>query len=216
MTPPAEAIGVILAAGKGTRIQPLSELTPKPILPVCNRPLLDCQLEMMKACGISEVLIVIGNLGYAIVNALGDGSHRDMKITYVEQTETLGMAHALGRLETLIASPIMLFLGDIYFVAEAATLREMIAEVVTGKVHANLITKIEPDPEAVKRNFAVIEDGKGRVLRVVEKPRYVENQIKGCHRRSRRRPGIQRRYSVRRVGFRGCSDVQQLFRHQHP
>ena len=103
-----------------------------------------------------------------------------MKITYVEQTETLGMAHALGRLETLIASPIMLFLGDIYFVAEAATLREMIAEVVTGKVHANLITKIEPDPEAVKRNFAVIEDGKGRVLRVVEKPRYVENQIKGC------------------------------------
>ena len=74
----------------------------------------------------------------------------------------------------------MLFLGDIYFVAEAATLREMIAEVVTGKVHANLITKIEPDPEAVKRNFAVIEDGKGRVLRVVEKPRYVENQIKGC------------------------------------
>ena len=106
MTPPAEVIGVILAAGKGTRIQPLSELTPKPILPVCNRPLLDCQLEMMKACGISEVLIVIGNLGYAIVNALGDGSHRDMKITYVEQTETLGMAHALGRLETLIASPI--------------------------------------------------------------------------------------------------------------
>ena len=56
---------------------------------------------MMKACGISDVLIVIGNLGYAIVNALGDGSHRD------------------------------------------------------------LITKIEPDPEAVKRNFAVIEDGKG-------------------------------------------------------
>lgn len=181
MTPSrGEVIGVILAAGKGTRIQPLSELTPKPILPVCNRPLLDCQLEMMKACGISEVLNVIGNLGYAIVNALGDGSHRDMKITYVEQTETLGMAHALGRLETLIASPIMLFLGDIYFVAEAATLREMIAEVVTGKVHANLITRIEPDPEAVKRNFAVIEDGKGRVLRVVEKPRYVENQIKGC------------------------------------
>ena len=69
MTPSrGEVIGVILAAGKGTRIQPLSELTPKPILPVCNRPLLDCQLEMMKACGISEVLNVIGNLGYAIVN----------------------------------------------------------------------------------------------------------------------------------------------------
>lgn len=181
MKPPhGKVTGVILAAGKGTRIQPLSEITPKPILPVCNRPLLDCQLEMMKACGISEVLIVIGNLGYTIVNALGDGSHRDMKITYVEQTETLGMAHALGKLEDLIDSPIMLFLGDIYFIAEPAILREMIDEVVAGKLQANLVTKIERDPAAVRRNFAITEDGTGRVLRVVEKPRFVDSHIKGC------------------------------------
>ena len=53
-------IGVILAAGKGTRLYPFSETYPKPILPICNRPLLEYQIERLKLSGISEVLIVIG------------------------------------------------------------------------------------------------------------------------------------------------------------
>ena len=84
-------IGVILAAGKGTRIYPFSEKLPKPILPVGNRPLLEHQVEIMKKYGISEILIVIGHLGYTIVDALGDGTAQGISIRYVEQTETLGM-----------------------------------------------------------------------------------------------------------------------------
>ena len=57
-------VGVILAAGKGARMYPFSERSPKPILPILNRPLLAHQIEVMRDCGISEVHIVVGHLGY--------------------------------------------------------------------------------------------------------------------------------------------------------
>jgi NDP-sugar pyrophosphorylase family protein len=94
----SKVMGVILAAGRGTRIYPFSEQLPKPILPVCNQPLLAYQLEFLKRHGAAEVLIVIGHLGYAIVDALGDGRRWGVRIKYVEQQETLGMAHAVGKL----------------------------------------------------------------------------------------------------------------------
>ena len=173
-------IGVILAAGKGTRIYPFSEKLPKPILPVGNRPLLEHQLEIMKKYGISEIIIVIGHLGYTIVDALGDGTAQGISIRYVEQTETLGLAHALGKLEPHIDSPFLLMLGDIYFITD--DLNPMIEQVLSGEVNASLASKIEPDPEMIKRNFAIIEEKEGspRVRQVIEKPRYVRSEIKGC------------------------------------
>ncbi|MCZ6821124.1 MAG: sugar phosphate nucleotidyltransferase, partial [Calditrichaeota bacterium] len=173
-------IGVILAAGKGTRIYPFSEKLPKPILPVGNRPLLQHQVEIMKKYGISEIIIVIGHLGYTIVDALGDGTTQGVSIRYVEQSETLGMAHALGKLEPYIDSPFLLMLGDIYFITD--DLSPMIKQVLSGEVNASLASKIEPDPEMIKRNFAIIEEGEGspRVRQVIEKPRYVRSEIKGC------------------------------------
>jgi dTDP-glucose pyrophosphorylase len=175
---PDKIIGVILAAGKGSRLYPLSEAFPKPILPICNRPLLEYQIEQMKACGISEVLIIIGYMGYAIADTLGHGSQYGVSIRYVEQRETLGLAHALGKLEGIIDSPILLFLGDIFLMSE--DLRPAIDDVLSGAVNANLISKIEPDQEMIKRNFAILEGSDGRVRQVIEKPRYVHNQLKGC------------------------------------
>jgi NDP-sugar pyrophosphorylase family protein len=68
-------MGVILAAGKGTRMRPFSEHWPKPILPVLGKPLMAYQLEMMAAASASaDVVVVIGHLGHEVVRALGDGS----------------------------------------------------------------------------------------------------------------------------------------------
>jgi dTDP-glucose pyrophosphorylase len=175
--PSTKLVGVILAAGKGTRIYPFSETLPKPVLPVCNRPLLACQLDFMKQYGITEVILVIGHLGYSIVDALGDGSRFGVSIRYVEQTETLGMAHALGKLEPYVNSPFMLLLGDIYFTID--DLGPMISKVLSGEINACLASKIERDPEMIKRNFAIVETD-GRVERVIEKPRYVKSRLKGC------------------------------------
>jgi dTDP-glucose pyrophosphorylase len=171
-------MGVILAAGKGTRMRPFSEHWPKPVLPVLGKPLMAYQLEMMAAMGIRKVVVVIGHLGHEVVRALGDGSRWGVSIQYVEQEEMLGIAHAVSRLESHVDRPFFLFLGDIFFVTE--NLRHMLDRFRAGNLGGVLACKREPNLEAIKRNFVVHTDGAGVVHRVVEKPRFPRTDLKGC------------------------------------
>ncbi|MDF1799858.1 MAG: sugar phosphate nucleotidyltransferase [Planctomycetota bacterium] len=170
--------GVILAAGKGTRIQPFSDHYPKPLLPVYDRPLLLWQVEAMRELGITDILIVIGHLGHRVVQALGDGSQWDVRIRYVEQEHTLGIAHAVGQLEPYVDKPFLLFLGDIFF--ETRDLSSMLAAFEREDVDAVLAVKVEEDHEAMRRNFSVEVDERGFVDNVVEKPRHPRTKLKGC------------------------------------
>ena len=171
-------IGAILAAGRGTRMQPFSGDYPKPILPIGNKPLLQHQLELAQQIGIDEFIIVIGHLGYEIAQHLGNGSQLGVKINYVEQHQSLGIAHALGQLEPYISTPVMLFLGDIFFVADQ--LEEMVRTLETQQASAVLAVKEEADPDAIRRNFAVLTNPDGSVRRVIEKPRHSSTNLKGC------------------------------------
>jgi dTDP-glucose pyrophosphorylase len=171
-------IGVILAAGKGSRMYPFGERMPKPLLPILNRPLIDHQLEAMAGAGIRRVIIVVGYYGFEIVRAVGDGGRWGVSITYVDQEETLGIAHALGCLESKIDRPFLLFLGDIFF--HAKDLAPLINPIIEGKAHAALAAKQETDIMAVRRNFAIFKGPDGAVNRVMEKPRYAGTNLKGC------------------------------------
>src|SRR5687768_15876036 len=139
-------VGVILAAGKGARMYPFSERSPKPILPILNRPLLSHQIEVMRECGITEVHIVVGHLGYQVASTFGDGSQYGVKIHFVEQESTLGLAHAVGALESRVQVPFLLMLGDIYFHLKAP-LRPLCDEVLGGKINANLVSMYERSEE---------------------------------------------------------------------
>jgi len=172
-------VGVILAAGKGARMYPFSERSPKPILPILNRPLLGHQIEVMRDSGISDIHIVVGHLGYQVASAFGDGTNYGVRIRFVEQESTLGLAHAVGALESRVQVPFLLMLGDIYFHLKAP-LRPLCDQVLSGEVNANLVSMYEPDPAMVRRNFVIQADEAGRVRRVIEKPRYVDSQLKGC------------------------------------
>lgn len=172
-------MGVILAAGKGTRMRPFSEHWPKPILPVLGKPLMAYQLEMMAGLGIRSVVVVIGHLGHEVVRALGDGSQWGVSIQYVEQEEMLGIAHAVSRLEPHVDRPFFLFLGDIFFVTENLT--GMVERFRSDRgVNGVLACKREPNLEAIKRNFVVMTDADGVVHRVIEKPRHPRTDLKGC------------------------------------
>jgi glucose-1-phosphate thymidylyltransferase len=172
-------VGVILAAGKGARMYPFSERSPKPILPILNRPLLSHQIDVMRDCGITEIHLVVGHLGYQVARAFGDGSHHGVRIHFVEQESTLGLAHAVGALEQRVQLPFVLMLGDIYFRLKSS-LRPVMEQVLSGEVNASLVSMHEPDPEMMRRNFVIQADERGRVHRVIEKPRYVDSQLKGC------------------------------------
>jgi len=174
----APYLGVILAAGHGSRMGPFGEEVPKPIVPICNKPLLVYQIEQMRALGVEEVLVVIGHLGHLITAALGNGAAYGVRIRYIEQTRRLGLAHAVGQLEPHVDRPFVLMLGDIFF--EVSDLGRMVREFEEHHPAAVLATKHEPDPEAVRRNFSVHLGEGGTVRRVIEKPRFVETNLKGC------------------------------------
>lgn len=174
----SELRGVILAAGKGRRIQPFSNRLPKPLLPVLDRPLLVWQIEALKKLGVRKIVIVIGHLGHCVVQALGDGRALGVEISYVEQEHMLGIAHAVAQLEPHVPSPFLLFLGDIFF--ETRDLSSMVELFHRPGVQAVLAVKHEEDPAALRRNFTVETDERGFVKRVIEKPRHPRTKLKGC------------------------------------
>lgn len=171
-------VGVILAAGKGSRMLPLTTRWPKSVLPILGLALARHHIEAMRAVGIRKIFVVIGHLGHEVVRALGDGASLGVSLEYVEQSETLGIAHALGRLERHIHGPFLLFLGDVYFVSSELGMMMQLFE--QGDVAGVLASKVEERPEMIRRNFAILADSDGMVRRVIEKPRSVENKLKGC------------------------------------
>ncbi|MFT5287423.1 MAG: dTDP-glucose pyrophosphorylase [Planctomycetota bacterium] len=170
--------GVILAAGKGTRIQPLSEHLPKPLLPILDKPLLVWQIEEMRNLGIRDIVIVIGHLGHHVVKALGNGSALGVNLTYVEQQDMLGIAHAVAQLTPYVDRPFLLFLGDIFF--ETEDLSSMLDLFARDDVQGVLAVKKESDVAAIRKNFTVTLNDQGFVERVIEKPWNPTTDLKGC------------------------------------
>lgn len=171
-------VGVILSAGKGSRIDPFNTHFPKPMLPILNRPIIEHQIDQMKQVGIHEIIVVVGHLKETIIDHLGDGSAFGVDVRYVEQSQTLGIAHAVMQLERHIKRHFLLYLGDILYVprdlgAMVDISRRFDAVVVLAAKH-------ESDREAISKNFLIDLDARGRVTRVIEKPRYLVNDLKGC------------------------------------
>ena len=171
-------VGVILSAGKGSRIDPFNAHYPKPMLPIVNRPMIEHQIEHMRVLGISDVIIVVGHLQETIRTYFGDGSRIGVRIRYVEQKQTLGIAHAVMQLERYISAPFLMTLGDVFYVPK--NLGSMIEIYESGDVSCVLAVQREEDPAIIQKNFAVIVDERMRVSRVIEKPRYMVNNLKGC------------------------------------
>jgi dTDP-glucose pyrophosphorylase len=170
--------GVILAAGTGSRIKPLSFSYPKPMLPICNKPIIQYQIESMISLNITEIFIVCGHLRKELQKFFKHGEQLGVSIRYIEQEKPLGIAHALAMVEQYVKTPFLLFLGDILFITKH--LQEMLDLFENRQACGILAVKREKDAEYIKRNYAVLLHESGMVKRVVEKPRYISNNLKGC------------------------------------
>jgi len=113
--------GVILAAGKGTRLRPLTEKVPKPLIEVGGRPYLAYLLERFRYAGCDEVLLIVGHLGDQIVNRCGQEAF-GMKLRYAWQVVQDGTAKALLLAEDFVGDePFMMSWGDIVTAPENYT-----------------------------------------------------------------------------------------------
>jgi glucose-1-phosphate thymidylyltransferase len=106
--------GIILHGGHGTRLRPLTHTGPKQLLPIANKPMSEYCLEAIKNAGIFEICIIIGGVGADKVKEYyGTGEKFGVKITYIEQDEPRGIAHAISLCKNFIGNEkFLVFLGD--------------------------------------------------------------------------------------------------------
>ena len=103
---------VIMAGGKGTRIASVKSDVPKPMIPICGKPILEWQIENLKACGLTDITLVIGYLGHVIKEYFGDGEKFGVKISYFVEDSPLGTAGALFKMPEL-TEDFLLLCGDV-------------------------------------------------------------------------------------------------------
>ena len=167
--------GVILAAGKGSRMLPLSKNVPKPMLRVVDKPIMQYQVEALKTAGIGEVIIVVGFMGNIIKKHFGSGSKYGVKISYVEDRNPAGIACSLYKAKSKIYGSFLCFLGDIFVFPEAlaTSLDKMV-----GKSSRNVLLLSEEREKRLIKISAEALVSNSLVTRVVEKPKRVKGNLK--------------------------------------
>jgi glucose-1-phosphate thymidylyltransferase len=157
---------LILAAGKGTRLRPLTNSCPKHLVPVANKPVLFYGLDQIKQAGITEIGIVVSAETKSEIESTVSGNNPwGFDIAYILQGKPLGLAHAVKTARPFLKdSPFLLFLGDNILQDGVQGLLEQFQSNASDAVIA--LKEVE-DP----RRFGVAEiDARGFVQKVVEKP----------------------------------------------
>jgi UDP-N-acetylglucosamine diphosphorylase/glucosamine-1-phosphate N-acetyltransferase len=161
---------VVLAAGEGTRMRPLTANLPKPLLPVAGKPFLRHTLDALRSAGISELAVLIGWQGHRIRESFGDGSALGLSIAYEEQIERLGTAHALGHMRPHVDGPFLSVNGDVVVSGDALAALVAFHRKVGGPIIA--LAEVS-DPTA----FGVVEMKDGKVVSLEEKPRRPKSHL---------------------------------------
>jgi len=156
---------VVLAAGEGTRLRPLTEDKPKGMVEVAGEPILTHCFERLAELGADELLVVVGYRKEAIISHYDD-EFEGIPITYAHQREQKGLAHALLTVEEHIDDDFMLMLGDNVF---QANLEDVVNRQRESRADAAFLVEEVPWEEASR--YGVCDTNKyGEIVEVVEKP----------------------------------------------
>ena len=162
---------LILSGGKGTRLRPITYTSAKQLVPVANKPILFYALETIAAAGIEDVGMIVGDTESEIRSNVGDGSRWGTSVTYIRQSDPLGLAHAVKVAQPYLqAEPFVMYLGD-NLVRDGIT--GFVDQFKVGHADALILLAHVPQPD----RFGVAELHDGRVIRLQEKPRYPASDL---------------------------------------
>jgi dTDP-glucose pyrophosphorylase len=168
---------LILAGGRGKRLEARSAERNKCMIEFAGKPLIEWSLENSVGAAPEEIVVVVGYLAEQIINYYGN-SYRGVRIRYAIQREQRGLVHAIETAAPFLgSSDFMLLLADEILLDPNHS--AMVERFRQGGVFALCGLTIAPDPQAVRKTYAVFEDEAGRILRLVEKPRRAINQYQG-------------------------------------
>jgi bifunctional UDP-N-acetylglucosamine pyrophosphorylase/glucosamine-1-phosphate N-acetyltransferase len=158
---------IVLAAGKGVRLEPFTAKMPKHLLPVAGAPLIEHTLRSMRLAGIRDVLVVVHHMGDQISSSLGSGSKLGLNVEYVDQGGIFGTGHAMKMGEDFVGKePFLVVYGDL--AVHPRVFSELISA-YPGEISGVVAGVDLPDVS----EYGVLETRGGLVSRIVEKPRKV-------------------------------------------
>jgi glucose-1-phosphate thymidylyltransferase len=158
--------GIILSGGTGTRLRPITHTGPKQLVPVANKPVLEYAIEDLKTAGITEIGVILGNVGRdEIQELLGDGSKYGVDITCIVQGNALGLAHAAGCAQDFVGKDdFVMYLGDNIL---KSGVTDLVKSFNDGDYGAGIALQEVKNPQA----FGIADvDNQGNVTRLMEKP----------------------------------------------
>ena len=155
---------LILAGGKGTRLRPLTVYTPKPIVPVANRPFLLYQIENLARAGIKDITLSLSYQPDKIEDLLGDGSDFSVNLNFITEPSPLGTGGAYKFAGENIRETTVVFNGDVLTDVDISQIIDLHRK--NGAEATIALVKV-PDPTS----YGLVETGqKGEVQRFIEKP----------------------------------------------
>lgn len=157
---------LVLAGGSGTRLRPITHTSAKQLVPVANKPVLYYCLETLLEAGIKDIGIIVGETQEEIREAVGDGSQFGVKVTYIEQPDPLGLAHAVKISEDFLKDDdFVMFLGDNLIKDGISSL---VKDFNNNKPNAQILLAEVENPS----QFGVAQlNGSNKVVKLVEKPK---------------------------------------------
>ena len=155
---------VVLAGGEGTRLRPLTNDLPKPVLPVANRPFFEYMLDHLRSAGVTRVIMALGYRAQPLIDRFGDGSAYGLLIDYVVEDKPLGTSGAVRALLPELKETFLVLNGDCVTEVNIAA---MVEQHVERREYATLAIHTVDDPS---RYGVIVLDGIGYVSRFIEKP----------------------------------------------
>ncbi len=159
---------IILAAGEGKRLRPLTEKRPKHMIPIAGKPIIHQLIDSFKSNGVYKFSIVVGHLRENIVQYLLDGKEFGIEVEYVYQNNLYGTADALAQTENKIEETrFIVCYGDMYLSSDA------IREVINAYDDKSFDAAVTVVPTKDQKQYGIVQIENGYVHEIVEKPKVV-------------------------------------------
>ena len=159
---------IILSAGEGSRMRPLTLTKPKTMLPVAGKPIIRYIIESLRDNGITDILLIVRYKEEMVRDYFGDGSELGVNITYKTQKDFLGTANAIYYGKDFIDDSLIVLNGDL--ILDNEIIKEIIEKYDDLKPDTLMVLTEVEDPSA----FGVVEIEDGNIKSIVEKPKKEE------------------------------------------
>ncbi|MBD3260494.1 MAG: NTP transferase domain-containing protein, partial [Candidatus Altiarchaeales archaeon] len=164
---------VLLAAGEGTRLRPLTVTRPKPMLPLAGKPIIEWGLEALDCVGVKNAYIVVGYRKEVIRDYFG-GQFRGVKLHYLTQKQQLGTANAVAQAEKYVRGDFLVMNGDVFVTRKFIS--TLLEEHRKNKPQTSMSIVEVGDPS----QYGIVETAGSRVTSLEEKPRKPRSSKANC------------------------------------